>query len=380
VAVEYGSNHEPEEIAGVAHYLEHMLAGGSTKRIHQSRSIEDSGGILDFYTDHEHMMSTMDILPEELPEAAEVISDLLFSADFEEEKFGRERKIILNELAEALDDPTERVEELLMQSLFKNHPVRRPVGGYPKTVKQLTLKQLREAQSANYVPGNMILVLAGNFPEKTRESIVEGFGSKTACKISSKKAFAPETGKPEALVVKQKSGIAQAYLSIGARTVGTNHKDTATLDVLSAILSVGTSSRLFIELREKNALTYDASSDHNKGVDFGFFSIDCAVKDKNLPKAQNLILKEISKLKTEKVAAEELERSKNLICAEILRGMDNPHETSEIIAYMEIQFRSEMALENYVGKIKAVTSENIIEAANTYLKENCLSTVILKPK
>ena len=99
-----------------------------------------------------------------------------------------------------------------------------------------------------------------------------------------------------------------------------------------------------------------------------------------MPKAQNLILKEISKLKTEKVAAEELERSKNLICAEILRGMDNPHETSEIIAYMEIQFRSEMALENYVGKIKAVTSENIIEAANTYLKENCLSTVILKPK
>jgi zinc protease len=264
--------------------------------------------------------------------------------------------------------------------LFKNHPVRRPVGGYPKTVKQLTLKQLSLAQSANYVPENMILVLAGNFSEENQQMVLKSFEDKAAKKTPPKKAIVPETAKPEALVVKQKSGIAQAYLSIGARTVGTSHNDTATLDVLSAILSGGASSRLFIELREKNGLTYDVNSDHNKGVDFGFFIIDCAVKDKNLAKAQSIILKELSKLETEKVAAGELERSKNLICAEILRGMDNPHETSEIIAYMEIQFRNEMALVDYVGKVKAVSSEAIMDAANQYLAEDNLATVILKPK
>ena len=109
IAVEYGSNQEPKELAGAAHFLEHMLAGGSEKRIQLSRSIENSGGILDFYTDHEHMMSRMDILPGELTEASAIISELLFSTDFEEEKFNRERKIILNELAEALDDPAERI-------------------------------------------------------------------------------------------------------------------------------------------------------------------------------------------------------------------------------------------------------------------------------
>ena len=64
IAIEYGSNQEPEEIAGSAHFLEHMIAGGSTKRIHLSRSIENSGGNLDFYTEHEYMMATMNILPE----------------------------------------------------------------------------------------------------------------------------------------------------------------------------------------------------------------------------------------------------------------------------------------------------------------------------
>src|SRR5665647_1024436 len=107
IAVEFGSNQEPEEIAGVAHFLEHMLAGGSTKRIKLSRSIEDSGGILDFYTDHEHMMTTMDILPEKLIEASNVISKLVFNGDFKDQNFKKERKIILNELSEALDDPCE---------------------------------------------------------------------------------------------------------------------------------------------------------------------------------------------------------------------------------------------------------------------------------
>lgn len=379
IAVEYGSNQEPEEIAGVAHFLEHMLAGGSTKRIQLSRSIENSGGILDFYTDHEHMMTTMDILPGELAEASFVISELLFNTDFEEEKFKQERKIILNELAEASDDPAERIEELLLKSLFKKHPVKRPVGGFPKTVKRLTLDQLMNAHKTNYVPQNMILILTGNFSEKTTGMVLKNFGDRTIKETLSRKMYPVEAANPVPLVVEKKPGIAQTYLSIGARTVCSSHQDVPKLDLMSALLSGGTSSRLFVELREKNAFTYDVNSDHNKGVDFGYFSINCAVKDKNLVKAKGLILKELSKLRTEKVTIDELERNKNLIIADILRGMDNPQDCPEILAYLEIQFKSEQSLVDYIAKVKAVSSENIMEAANTYLQEDCLSTVLLKP-
>ena len=189
VAVEYGSNQEPPEIVGVAHFLEHMLAGGSEKRIQLSRSVENSGGIMDFYTDHEHTMSTMDILPGELSEASVIISELLFNSDFEEEKFLQERKIILNELAEALDDPTERIEELLMKSLFKNHPVNRPVGGLPKNVKQLTLDELCNAHKMNYIPQNMVLILTGNFSEETAEAVLKNFTDRTFEKYLQRRCF-----------------------------------------------------------------------------------------------------------------------------------------------------------------------------------------------
>ena len=122
----------------------------------------------------------------------------------------------------------------------------------------------------------------------------------TVKKAFSKKAVPVETAKPKPLVVEKKAGIAQTYLSIGARTVNSSHQDAPALDLISALLSGGTSSRLFIEMREKHALTYDVNSDHNKGVDFGYFSVNCAVKDKNLEKAKRVILKELSQAKNRK--------------------------------------------------------------------------------
>ena len=182
------------------------------------------------------------------------------------------------------------------------------------------------------------------------------------------------------MIVKKKAGLTQTYLSIGARTVCSSNKDVPALDLISAILSGGAGSRLFIELREKNAFTYDVQSDHTDGLDWGYFNVNCAVKNKNFVKAKDLIFKELFKLRNEKVSVDEVQRAKNLITAEILRAMDNPQQSSDILAYMEIQFKSEKSLADYIAQLKAVTSENILEAANTYLQEDSFSTILLTPK
>ena len=143
IAVEYGSNSEVEAEAGSAHFLEHMLAGGSTKRIHQSRSIESYGGSLNFYTDREYTMSFIDVLPESLPQAAQVLSELLFDNAFEETKFTSERKIILNELAEVADDPTEQIDELLLKNLFQQSPNQTPHRRLPKNHQKTQPKTAR---------------------------------------------------------------------------------------------------------------------------------------------------------------------------------------------------------------------------------------------
>ncbi len=379
LSVKYGSNQEPKDAAGIAHFLEHMLAGGSEQRIKRSRGVEDFGGVLDFYTDREQVSATVDVRPEKVGEASTVLSELFFDDRFDQEKVDLERKIILNELAEVADDPTVKVEELLLENLFKRHPIRRPVGGYPRTVKKLTLDQLVQAHRENYVPQNMILVVSGNISEKNLDNIQNAFKTKKSENEPPKDPQPNESAKPKAIAVEEKAGITQTYVSIGARIAPASSKDAPAMDLIGTLLGGGTSSRLFIELREKNAVTYDVGAAYCKGADFGYISVNCAVSNRKVNKAQDIILKEIAKLRTEIVPADELCRAKQIWLGSAFRGMDNPHDTLEIITYMEMQFGNEMALADYVAKIKAVTDENIREAAEKYLKEDCLCTAVLKP-
>jgi zinc protease len=356
-----------------------MLAGGSDRRIQLSRSIEDSGGVLDFYTDREYVLGTVDVLPHKLRDASAILSELFFGNAFDEQKFETEQKIILHELAEVADDPPTRAEELLLEGLFKEHPVRRPVGGYPKTVETLTLNRLRQEHQANYVPQNMVLVLSGNFTEK---DAVEALGNFQNCKCAgsiSEKAYPTETFKPDPLTVEEKPGLTQTYLSVGARTVCSSHPDAPALDLISILLGGGTSSRLFIELREKNAVTYDVDCTHSKGFSFGYFSIYCAANSKTAEKAKSLIFKELAKLQSEPVSEGELERAKQIMLGGVLRGMDNPDAALDILAFIEIQYGDEHALESYLAKRKALTSAEIQKVAAKYLNQDCLCTVKLKP-
>jgi len=380
LAVEYGSNQEPAELAGVAHFIEHMLAGGSEQRIEQSHSIENFGGVMDLYTDREQVAGVVDVLPEKLEGASKILSDLFFGDGFESGKFEVEQKIILNELAEVADVPTIKVEEMLLENLFEYHPIRRPIGGYTKTIKHLTLPQLTQEHKTNYEPQNMRLILSGNFNKKNQDNILESFSNKEKTENPSTPQVKLESSKPKEMVVKEKAGITQSYLSIGARTINATHKDAPALDLIGTLLGGGTSSRLFIELREKHAITYDVNSAHCKGSDFGYLSVNCAVNTQKATKAQKLILKELEKLQTSLVPQEELERAKQIMLGGILRGMDDSHDAMEIINYMEAQFGSELGLQEYVANIQGVTSKDIQTVAAQYLNKAELGIAILKPK
>ena len=105
VVIKYGSNDDSDEKSGSAHFLEHMLVGGSQKRIKLHHEIEKLGGCSYFETSDEFTFSSMDVLPGKIAEASKVLSGLLFDPVFEGEKLELERKVILNEIAEARDDP-----------------------------------------------------------------------------------------------------------------------------------------------------------------------------------------------------------------------------------------------------------------------------------
>jgi predicted Zn-dependent peptidase len=175
VAIKYGSNDDQDEKMGIAHFLEHMLVGGSQKRIKLHHEIEKLGGCFNFETSDEFTFSSMDVLSGKIVEASKVLSGLLFDPIFEKEKLEIERKVVVNEIAEAHDDPQDLIRETLIKCLFKNHPLRNPVLGSKKTLNEFTISSVEKAHQNYYVPQNMILMLTGNFSNKDAETVLQDF-------------------------------------------------------------------------------------------------------------------------------------------------------------------------------------------------------------
>jgi predicted Zn-dependent peptidase len=380
VAIEYGANDDENEQAGSAHFLEHLVPGGSPARIDRSREFERLGGSANFFTNPEYTLCVVDVPPNKIPEASSNLSSLLFDDCFEEDQFRVEQKIILHELAEVEDDPRQRITEMLMQCLYKHHPIRRPTGGYRKTVRHLSLSDLTQIHSQRYAPQNMILILSGKFSKADLDAATNCFSCSGKQKTQRKKLHGPETGPPKGRILKNKAGLSQTYLSLGARTIPSNHADVAALDLLNVVLGVGASSRLFIELREKRALAYSIGSSQTDGLDFGYFSVDCALKKKHTEEASALIRQEFANFRNKEVPEAELSKGKDMILGDIFRGMDDAEIRPEILAVMEMRFGKEDSLIDYIDRVKNVTPAHIIAAANKYLSEENIALAILAPK
>ncbi len=357
-----------------------MIVGGSQERIKLNHEIERLGGISDFETANEYTFSTIDIIPEKISEAARILSLLLFDDAFNEDKLEIEYKAILNEIAEATDDPKDKISETLTKSLFRQHPVRNPICGSKKTIAQITTADLKATHRKQYIPSNMILIFTGKLIGAYVAIALSHFKDKGKQSSASKIFRQPENSKPRKEKILRTAGISQAYLCFGLRTSPAHNQDSITLDLINAILSNGESSRLFVELREKRALTYGFDSENMCGIDYGYFSIVCVAKPKYIVQTREIIKKELEGIKNNPVASDELEKSKNLLLSDILRLMDDPIESVRTIAVKEILFSNEKALANYTKIIKTLTKEDILSTANKYFKEDNYSTVTLLPR
>jgi predicted Zn-dependent peptidase len=380
VAIKYGSNDDPEGKIGTAHFLEHMLVGGSQRRIKLLHEIEQFGGCSYFETTNECTFSALDISPEKLVEASKVLSSFLFDNSFEKDKLEHERKIILNEISEAADNPWDKIAEILMKCLFKHHPVKNPVLGSKKAINSVTLRQIEEARDNYYAPRNMILTLSGNFSDDDVEMVLEGFQERKNGNSIEKKNNSIEDGKPRKEALTKRAGITQTYLSFGLRTPPARNPDAPALDLINAILGIGESSRLFVELREKRPLTYDFDSMNVSGSDYGYFNINCATRLKGLEEARAIIRDELQKMKTRPVSKSEIEKSKNLMIANIYRSFDSTYQLPRLITDTEIAFGNENAIVDYINRIRSLSEQTVMEVSGKYFQDENYSEAIMVPK
>src|SRR3712207_3563162 len=170
-----GSRHEPAELNGIAHLFEHMVfkgAGGRSAR-EISEAIEDVGGDLNACTDREATNFTATLLAEHLPLGIELIADLILRPHFAADELEREKEVVLQELGEARDTPSDIIFDELWAAAYPDQPLGRPVLGDEASVANVTVEELRRWRDDHYRTGSLCVVAAGKVDHDLLVALVQ---------------------------------------------------------------------------------------------------------------------------------------------------------------------------------------------------------------
>src|SRR3989344_3832091 len=369
-----GSNYENLKVAGISHFLEHMLFEGTKKRKTSreiANEIEKYGGDFNAYTTGDRTAFFIKIINKKFDVALDILSDMVKNPVFGEKIMQKEKQVILKEINMVNDDPRLFQWILFQHALFEKHPAGNPTYGTAETVKAITRNQLVDYYATHYIPNNMIISVAGNV-NNVRKKIERYFHELKPKKIITRaKVNEPAQNRMKKVVRKKKT--LNSYTVLGYKAVPRMHKDSYVFDVITAILGRGQSGWMFDEIRNKRGLAYQVGVNDENESDYGVFAVYTGLDKKNIEKAKEIILQQFRRL--EKINEKDLEEAKTFIEGSyILEKEDNFKHADELAVWESIE-RAEL-VKSYLKNIRKVRVNDIKRVAKKYLNDKYTLVII----
>lgn len=374
VMFKFGSNFEGKKMAGIAHFLEHMLFEG-TKNRKDSREIaneiEKYGGEFNAYTTGDRTAFFIKIIKKRLGTALDILSDMVANPIFDERVIEKEKQVILKEINMVTDDSRLHQWVLFQKTLFDRHPAKNPTYGTANSVKSFDRKNVADYYYSHYIPNNMVISVIGNV-KNVKANIQKYFGNlKPRNQIKRAVVKEPLQKKIKKFVEKKKT--LNSYMILGYKTVHRLHKDSYALDVIAAILGRGQSGWIFDEIRNKRGLAYQVGVNDENEMDYGTFAVYTGLDKKNIEKAKEIILQQFRRL--EKTSRKDLEEAKTFIEGNHALETEDNFARADNLAVWETIKDAKLA-DSYLKEIKKVTVDDVKSAARKYLNDKYTLVVI----
>jgi predicted Zn-dependent peptidase len=380
VYVGAGSRYETVSQSGVSHFVEHMLFKGTEKRPSPqliSEAIDSVGGVLNAATDREFTVYYAKVARPHLDLALDVLVDLVRGPLFDPEELEKERKVVLEELAAVADSPGQQVDLLLDELLWPEQPLGWDVAGTKESIEGLTRDMTIDYMGRQYVPNNMVVSIAGNIDHDEVLSAVEakfsGSGSGSAGAW-----FPARNGQeaPRCNVFYKRTE--QSHIAMAVRGLPLEHPGRYAIDLLSVLFGEGMSSRLFMELRERQGLCYDVHAYVSHFLDAGSFGVYAAVDPSRGRDAVAALVGEMVKLR-DGIPEEELKKAQELAKGRLLLRMEDTRAVSAWLGSQEILTNHILSPEEVVERIDAVTPADLSGIVDTILVREHLNLAIVGP-
>lgn len=362
-----GSRYEHNQIAGVSHFIEHMLFKGSrnypTAR-HISEAIEGVGGVFNGSTGKELTNYSARVPGEYLPVVMDVMADMLRYSLFDPTEVEKERSVIIEELSATQDDPQEWVNLLVDEAMWPGLPLGRDDAGSIETVTQLSHQQMLAYLDAYYRPNSLVISVAGSIDAQQVLQLTEDlFGDWVARDIPRwTESFPPQNVPPVRMIKK-----ATEQTNICLATLGMPHSshDYYTIQLINALLGDGMSSRLFQTIREEQGLAYDIGSYLNSYYETGNLVVSAGVDPSQTERAVKAIVAELQRLREVPVPGDELERIKAYVRGGILLGLEGTQQVASWLGSQECLQDRVRDIDEVIAYVNAVTVQDIQRVAQT---------------
>ncbi len=367
---------------GISHFVEHMLFKGTeTRGVGEiAEDVKSLGGIINASTGFDRTSYIIEAPADQFRPALDVLADMLMNAAFDPEEVRKEREVILSELRLYYDNPDRRLSDLVFESVYTRHPYKHPIIGYPPLFRSLDRQDLVDFYRERYVPNNIVLAVAGNVDkEEVLSAVTEKFRDFQPVPYRTRNLpeEPPQTGRRE---LREGFPADLARLSLVYQGVAVSDPDMVPLDILSAILGHGESSRLHLDIVKGRELAYSVSTMNYTPIDKGLFEISCLLEEGQVRPARKAIREQVERIKRKGVLPGELDKAKNQLTSRFVFGRQKAGSVAYEMAVSEAFTGDHDFNSGYIEAVRRVEPADIRRVARRYLNDTALNVIELLPK
>lgn len=391
VWVKAGAVLEPDEWAGMAHFLEHMIFKG-TDRVAPGvfdREVEHRGGVTNAATSYDYAHYFITTATRYLDDTLPFLAEILLNAAIPDDEFERERDVVLEEIRQSYDNPDCVAFQILVETLYQRHPYGRPILGVEETLMKLTPEDMRLFHRTYYQPENMTVVVVGNLSRDHALRLVQEsfhpFPQRAQCNQYVVEAEPPITHirrQEISLPCLEQARLMMAWLGPGTdsllQSLDEQLHHAYGLDLISVLLTEGRTSRLIWELREQRNLVQGISSGFSLQRESGLFTITAWLDPNDLERVEAILCDRLSELAATPITEAELKRCQRLLCNDYAFSTETPGQIAGLYGYYSMLARPEV-VGSYPERIKAIQAQDIQQLASQYLSPYHYAATIVRP-
>jgi predicted Zn-dependent peptidase len=311
------------------------------------------------------------VLDVHLPEAFDVIADMVWRPRFGEDDLANERQIVLEEIAMYEDDPQDKVFDVLGAAVFAGHPLGRAIIGRADVVAGVPAGGLRDFHAERYVPGNVVVAAAGSVDHDALVALAQAARVERAGAPLPARTPAPDALRPS--VRFERKDTEQVHVCLGAPAIARDDERRFALRVLDAILGGTSSSRLFQEVRERRGLAYSVYSFQSLYAGTGQAGLYLGTRPENVAQALSVVGDELARFRAEPVSDEELVRARENVKGRIVLGLESTAARMNRLGSALLAGLPLLSVDEVLERVDAVTADDVAALAGELLAPERLS-------